>query len=53
MNRSPEFSSNPLHPSSLPIPAGGLQPPGKAATMVYQGVTIAAMLLLLCSLWVF
>lgn len=48
MQRSPEPSSNPM-----PTSASGLQKPAQAATMVYQGVTIAAMLLLLCSLWVF
>jgi hypothetical protein len=48
MESSPEFSSNSLNPS-----AGGLEQPVHAATMVYQGVTIIAMLLLLCSLWVF
>ena len=48
MEPSPEFSSNSLH-----LSAGGLEQPGQAATMVYQGVTIIAMLLLLCSLWVF
>jgi hypothetical protein len=53
MKPSPEFSSNPPHTSSLPTSAAGFQPPSKAATIVYQGVTIAAMLLLLCSLWAF
>jgi hypothetical protein len=53
MQPSPEFSSNPLPTSSLPPSAGGPQPSGQAATLVYEGVTIAAMLLLLCSLWVF
>jgi hypothetical protein len=48
MHRSPEFSSNPM-----PTSASGFQRPAQAATMVYQGVTIAAMLLLLCTLWVF
>lgn len=48
MQRFPEFSSNPL-PSS----ASGIRKPAQAATMVYQGVTIAAMLLLLCTLCAF
>ena len=48
MHRSPEFSSNPM-----PTSASGSQRPAQAATMVYQSVTIAAMLLLLCTLWVF
>ena len=33
--------------------AGPANRPNQAATRVYQGVTIAAMVLLLCSLWVF
>ena len=33
--------------------AGPANRPNEAATRVYQGVTIAAMVLLLCSLWVF
>lgn len=48
MQHSPEYSCNSL-PSSVSRP----QNPGKAATIVYQGVTIAAMLLLLGSLWIF
>lgn len=49
MEHSPEYSCN-----SLPSSVGGIQnPSGKAATIVYQGVTIAAMLLLLGSLWIF
>jgi hypothetical protein len=48
MQSSPEFSSN-----SLPSSAAGLDEPSQAATMVYQGLTIVAMLLLLCTLWVF
>jgi hypothetical protein len=34
-------------------PEGWSQAPGQAAELVYEGVTIVAMLLLLCSLWVF
>ena len=48
MQPSPEFSSN-----SVSSSAGSLGSPDKAANLAYQGVTIAAMLLLLCSLWVF
>jgi hypothetical protein len=48
MQPSPEFSSNSV--SSI---AGDVQRPVHAATIVYQSVTIAAMLLLLCSMWVF
>jgi hypothetical protein len=48
MQHSPEYSFNPL-----PLSENGLQKPGKAATVVYQSVTIAAMILLLGSLWVF
>jgi hypothetical protein len=48
MQHSPEFSSNAMHPS-----ASSLHRPSRAATMVYQGVTIAAMLWLLGSMWVF
>jgi hypothetical protein len=48
MRRSPEFSSN-----ALESPAGEPELPLRAATLLYQGVTIAAMLLLLGSLWVF
>lgn len=50
MQHSPEYSCNSLPSSSA---SGPQNAPGKAATMVYQGVTIAAMLLLLGSLWVF
>jgi hypothetical protein len=39
--------------SILPNSAGGAQKSRQAATMAYQGMTIAAMLLLLGSLWVF
>ena len=48
MQHSPEYSFNPL-PSS----ESGLQKPVKTATIVYQTVTIAAMVLLLGSLWLF
>jgi len=48
MQSSPELSSNLLHSS-----VGGPDRPAHAATVVYQGVTIIAMLLLICSLWVF
>jgi hypothetical protein len=48
MHSSPEFSSN-----SVGAYTGGGQQPAKAATIVYQGVTVAAMLLLLCTMWVF
>jgi hypothetical protein len=48
MQRFPEYSFK-----TLPAPPGGPQRPSQAATRVYQGVTIAAMLLLLCSLWAF
>lgn len=48
MEHSPEYSFN-----SLPSSASEHQKSGKAATIVYQGVTIAAMLLLLGSLWAF
>ncbi len=48
MQTSPEYSSNSMHPS-----ADALQQPAHAATFVYEGVTLAAMLLLLCTMWVF
>jgi hypothetical protein len=48
MQPSPEFSSN-----SVPSCAGSAQRPTQAATIVYQGVTVAAMLLLLCTMWAF
>jgi hypothetical protein len=48
MQSSPEFTSNLLHSS-----VGGPERPAHAATVVYQAVTIAAMLLLIGSLWVF
>jgi len=48
MYSSPEFSSN-----SVPAYAGEGKQPAKAANLVYQCVTIAAMLLLLCTMWVF
>jgi hypothetical protein len=48
MQPSPEFSSHPL-----PTSAAGHPQPSHASTVVYQGMTLAAMLLLLCTLWVF
>jgi hypothetical protein len=48
MQHSPEYTY-----TTPPTSANGFPVPGKAATIVYQGVTIAAMLLLLGSLWVF
>jgi hypothetical protein len=48
MRHSPEYSFNPM-----PLSENGLQKPAKSATIVYQTVTIAAMILLLGSLWVF
>ncbi len=48
MQSSPELTSNVLHSS-----VGGPERPARAATVVYQAVTIAAMVLLICSLWVF
>lgn len=46
MTQSPAYSFNPSAES-------GLQKPVRAANVVYQSVTIAAMILLLGSLWVF
>ena len=48
MEHSPEYSIN-----SLPSTENGLQRPIKAANIVYQTLTIAAMIMLLGSLWVF
>jgi hypothetical protein len=48
MEHSPEYSFN-----SLPTTENGLQRPFKAANIVYQSLTVAAMILLLGSLWVF
>ena len=48
MQHSPEYSFN-----TVPSSENGLQRPVKAANIIYQGVTIAAMILLLGSLWVF
>ena len=48
MEHSPEYSFESL-PSSTDVPAR----PNKAATLWYQYLTVAAMLLLLGSLWVF
>jgi hypothetical protein len=39
--------------ASLPSSTGGLREPRNADYLTYQVVTIAAMLLLLVSLWVF
>jgi hypothetical protein len=47
MSTSPAIA---IAPSAVAAPANS---PNQAATRVYQGVTIAAMLLLLFSLWVF
>jgi hypothetical protein len=33
--------------------AGGILPPGQTADFVYQAVTIAAILLVLGSIWIF
>jgi hypothetical protein len=46
MHHFPESSFNTFSES-------GLQKPARAANIVYQSVTIAAMILLLGSLWVF
>jgi hypothetical protein len=46
-------TSTQLIPSQSTPSAGGFQESQQAADRVYQGVTIAAMLLLLVSLWVF
>ncbi len=48
MERSPEYSTNTLYSSE-----NGLQKPVRAANIVYQTLTVAAMILLLGSLWVF
>ncbi len=48
MEHSPEYPIK-----SLPSSTDGLSKPSKAATLVYQCVTVAAMLWLLGSLWVF
>ena len=48
MQPSPGFSYNSVRSS-----AGSDPKPVQAANLAYQGVTIAAMVLLLCSLWVF
>ncbi len=48
MHSSPAHSSN-----SFAAPAAEFQQSTQVATIVYQGVTIAAMLLLLCTMWVF
>jgi hypothetical protein len=46
MQRFPGYSFNTL-------PESDIQRPVRAANIVYQGVTVAAMILLLGSLWVF
>ncbi len=48
MERSPEYSFD-----SLPSTEIGLQSPARAANIAYQYLTVAAMILLLASLWVF
>ena len=48
MERSPEYSTNTLLSTE-----NGTQRPVKAANIVYQTLTVAAMILLLGSLWVF
>jgi hypothetical protein len=48
MQNSPEYAFNPSASTEI-----GLQKPARAANIAYQSVTIAAMILLLGSLWVF
>jgi hypothetical protein len=48
MQTSPEYSSNSAHSSE-----NVLQQPVHASTLVYEGVTLASMLLLLCTMWAF
>lgn len=48
MERSPEYSANTLLSTD-----NSTQRPVKAATIAYQTLTVAAMLILLGSLWVF
>jgi len=48
MQISPEFST-----LTLPAAAGSAQTHSQVADVVYQSLTITAMLLLLCTLWVF
>jgi hypothetical protein len=48
MQSSPEFLS-----AAPPGSAGGKEQPQRPADWVYKGLTIAAMLMLLGSLWVF
>ncbi len=48
MKSSPEFSFSSVSPS-----AGELEQPTDVAAIVYQSVTLAVMLLLLCTMWVF
>ena len=48
MLSSPQTAS-----ASLPASGGGSSPSQKADDLAYQAVTVAAILLLLASLWVF
>jgi hypothetical protein len=48
MQSSPEFFSD-----SVASSGGSGQQPAKAANIVYQGLTVVAMFLLLCTMWVF
>ncbi len=48
MKGSPEYSFN-----SIPSNESGFQISGRAANVAYQSLTVAAMILLLGSLWVF
>jgi hypothetical protein len=48
MEHSPEYPLN-----HLPSTESALQQPGRSAAIVYQSLTIAAMILLLGTLWVF
>jgi hypothetical protein len=49
MQHSPDYCSF----NSLPSTENGIQRPVRAANIAYQYITIAAMILLLGSLWVF
>ena len=48
MEHSPEYSFN-----QLPSPDNALRRPERSAAIVYQSLTVAAMILLLGSMWVF
>lgn len=48
MKGSPEYPFNPM-----PSNESGFQISGRAANVAYQSLTVAAMILLLGSLWVF